>query len=66
VVNIGLQDVSALGAAYLAGLESGVFDNLAHLTALRTKRFVYTPDVQNTKVSEWYKGWQKAVQQLIR
>ena len=64
VVNIGIADVSALGAAYLAGLQSGIFADIDQLKQLSTDEQAYSPgpDVQSTHAS--YEGWQKAIQQL--
>jgi glycerol kinase len=47
VVNIGMPDVSALGAAYLSGLESGIFKDIAHIQRLQTDRRQLTPCAEN-------------------
>jgi glycerol kinase len=60
VVNIGIQDVSALGAAYLAGLKKGIFESIKSLTKLNTDLKVYQP-AANDKMSEYYKGWKNAI-----
>ena len=60
VVNIGIAEVSALGAAYLAGLKQGVYRDLEHLTQLQTERKISNPSV-NDKMSEWYEGWKNAI-----
>ena len=61
IVNRGIADVSALGAAYLAGLNSGVFRDLAHLKQLTGKPFAFKPVANRQTVLTWYKGWQAAV-----
>jgi glycerol kinase len=58
VVNVGVQDVSALGAAYLAGLKSGVFKSIESLKALASKPKVYLPTKDQHK---FYLGWQRAI-----
>jgi glycerol kinase len=56
IVTIGIPDVSALGAAYMAGLKIGVYKGIEHLKILNSnKSFVYPAD--NTKVIDWYEGW---------
>jgi len=60
VVNIGIADVSALGAAYLAGLQQKVFKDLHHLQQLQTEKKILHPSCDN-KVQQWYKGWQNAI-----
>lgn len=60
VVNIGIEDVSALGAAYLAGLKKGIFENIDHLSRLNTILKIHQPTVNN-KMSEYYNGWKNAL-----
>lgn len=65
VVNIGIEEVSALGAASLAGLEQGIFrdiDQLKNFSLIKT-RFCPSPD--SSKVLTFYEGWKEAVQQLL-
>lgn len=59
-VNIGVQDVSALGAAYLAGLKSGIFESIDHLARLNTALKIYQPS-SNDKMNEYYNGWKNAI-----
>lgn len=60
VVNIGIADVSALGAAYLAGLQKKIFGSLDQLQQLNVESKIYQP-VENAKIKEYYKSWQKAI-----
>jgi len=60
VVNIGIADVSALGAAYLAGLQKGFFENMEYLSQLNTDKKIYQP-MGNDKMKEYYSGWKKAM-----
>jgi glycerol kinase len=63
VINIGMPDVSALGAAYLSGLESGVFEDIAHIQRLQTDRNQLTPRTDTGKVMTDYRGWQETIYQ---
>lgn len=54
---IGMSDVSALGAAYLAGLKAGVYDDLSALRKFSTIARQVQPEVNNSSVSKGYKGW---------
>jgi glycerol kinase len=65
VVNIGIADVSALGAACLAGLQQGIFKSLEQLEQLSVGRQTYRPAPDKENVQRWYGGWQAAVQQLL-
>jgi glycerol kinase len=68
VVNIGMPDVSALGAAYLAGLKAGIFRDMAHLRTLHNQVPVIA--AQNTaqgyaaRMAANYSGWRKAVNRI--
>jgi glycerol kinase len=60
IVNIGMPDVSALGAAYLAGLQAGVYKSLEHLKTLNSNKTVIHPEANN-KIKGQYEGWQMAI-----
>ncbi len=61
VATIGMPDVSALGAAYLAGLKVGVYENIDALKELNTEKKIFLPAADTTKVNESYNGWIKAI-----
>lgn len=60
VVNIGLSDVSALGAAYLAGLQLKVYRDFDHLLQFNQAKKIVQPS-RDIKVAMWYKSWQKNI-----
>jgi glycerol kinase len=61
VTSIGMPDVSALGAAYMAGLKSGVYESIESIKKLNTDKKNYLPVTGLSKVKEAYTGWQKAI-----
>jgi len=65
VVNIGIADVSALGAALLAGLHEGIFTDIEQLEGLSIGRQTYCPGPGQYDVQGWYHGWKRAVQQML-
>ncbi len=65
VVNIGLSDVSAFGAAGLAGLKAGIFRDLDHFKSLQQNQRSVHPGNNRLEVKKYYKGWQKAVQAAV-
>jgi glycerol kinase len=65
VINIGLEEVSALGAACLAGLQQNIFSDIDQLKNLTTDRKQFSPDKDMKKVHVSYEGWKKAVKQLL-
>lgn len=65
VVNIGIPDVSALGAACLAGLQSGMFEDVDRLERLNMDRQAYSPGPEAQAAHTAYEGWKGAIQQLV-
>jgi glycerol kinase len=65
VTNIGFEDVSALGAAYMAGLESGVFDSLEHLQTLNSNQKTVIPGPRREAVDLAYRAWENAVTEFL-
>lgn len=63
VATIGMPDVSALGAALLAGLKAGVFENIEALKKLKAEKKYYQPLTTETAAAN-YKGWQYQILQF--
>lgn len=61
IVNIGMPDVSALGAAYMAGLKAGIFENIEHLKRLNINKTVIEPRLITADVKRSYTGWKAAI-----
>ncbi|EPD53253.1 glycerol kinase [Paenisporosarcina sp. HGH0030] len=57
-----LNESTALGAAYLAGLATGFWSDLKEIEKMRSSKKTYTPQMEETKRQELYRGWQKAVE----
>lgn len=58
VTNIGIEEVSALGAAYLAALQAEVFGNLDDLTKLNhNKKKVFTPGSDRAPINKTYRQY---------
>lgn len=55
-------ETTALGAAFLAGLATGFWQNTDELKALQTNGDVFMPDMPEEKKARLLKGWRKAVQ----
>lgn len=60
VVNMGTQDVSALGAAYLAGLKTMSFENITCSGNHSAGQKTYRPG-NNEMTKAYYAGWVKAI-----
>ncbi|MBP8156069.1 MAG: carbohydrate kinase, partial [Leadbetterella sp.] len=58
-------DVSALGAAYLSGLKSGVYENIEQLKKLnQSKTQKILPNHSNESVKIGYEGWKTKIQSI--
>lgn len=61
VATIGIEEVSALGAAYMAGLKVGVFKNIAELATLRDTIDYFDPNPESNEIQESYTIWKTMV-----
>jgi glycerol kinase len=64
VVNIGQSDVSALGAAFMAGLKAGVYKDLEHLGTLNKGELSVLPASNTDKIKNYYAGWLIAIESV--
>jgi glycerol kinase len=65
VVNIGMEEVSALGAAYMAGLQKGIFRDIDQLKKLSVAEKQFSPKPDTDKAHNSYEGWKDALQRLL-
>ena len=56
-----IRETTALGAAYLAGLATGVFRDIADIRGQWTLDRVFTPDMPPEEVEKNLHGWNKAL-----
>lgn len=56
-----MPDVSALGAAYLAGLKAGIYKNLEHLSGLNADKKVFQPSGDNNNIKTYYNNWKALI-----
>lgn len=56
-----LNETTALGAAYLAGLAVGFYKSRDELTDNYKKDRLFTPEISNAKREQLYNGWKRAV-----
>ena len=60
-----VTETTALGAAYLAGVQFGVFESLADIQKNWQRDALFTPRLDQAKRSELLRGWQKAVSRVL-
>jgi len=61
VTSIGMSDVSALGAAYMAGLHAGVYPGIEVLKKMNADKKLWSPSVDRSEVMKAYKGWKETI-----
>ena len=60
-----MVETTALGAAYLAGLASGVYKNLDELSAQWQVERRFLPTMPRERVDELMHRWERAVRQTV-
>ena len=55
-------ETTALGAAYLAGLSTGFWKSKEDILERRETERIFSPNMEEAKREELYKGWRKAVE----
>jgi glycerol kinase len=58
-------ETTALGAAYLAGLAVGVYDNLGQLAAQWQVERRFLPTLARERAAERMANWERAVRQTV-
>ncbi|MBD3373491.1 glycerol kinase GlpK [candidate division KSB1 bacterium] len=66
VVNIGVPDVSALGAGLTAGIGAGIYSSLDQIESLFQSKIEYQPDADHEGVQNYYREWQVQVARMIQ
>jgi glycerol kinase len=56
-----VEEASALGSAYAAGLAVGVWSDLEELAQLRSPGKLFTPRMSESERDRLYAGWKEAV-----
>ncbi|MDD3761968.1 MAG: glycerol kinase GlpK [Nevskiales bacterium] len=56
-----IVETTALGAAYLAGLEAGVYQSLDEIAALWQQEREFSPGMATDRADALYAGWQDAI-----
>ena len=54
-------ETTALGAAYMAGLESGYYPNLDSIKKIHKYQAIYEPKMAQKEIKRLYKGWKTAI-----
>ena len=60
-----VTETTALGAAYLAGVQLGLFDSLADISNHWRRDALFTPRLRAAERDELLRGWKKAVARVL-
>ncbi len=61
VERANIEEISALGATFMAGLAIGFWKNLNEIKSLRSSNRIFEPQKDTEEVSKLFDGWKKAV-----
>ncbi len=61
IVRTSIEEISALGSAYMAGLATGFWSSMEEISALRLADRSFEPAMETVRVDQLYTGWKAAV-----
>ncbi len=64
VARSGIEEASALGAAFMAGLATSFWENLEVIESLRQVDRIFKPGMETKETQKFYEGWKKAVKKV--
>lgn len=62
VVRSSIEEISALGATFMAGLATGFWKDIDEIKTIYRSDKTFYPEMKSNKIENLYKGWQKAVE----
>jgi glycerol kinase len=65
VVTQEIEDISALGSAFMAGIAVGLWANREELRTLFKEKKRYRRTMVSAKAKELYRGWKEAVRRVL-
>jgi glycerol kinase len=61
VERAGIEEISALGSALMAGLATGFWKDLNEIISLRSGDTIFEPEKSRSEVDILFTGWKKAI-----
>lgn len=65
LIKLEIEELSAQGAAFAAGLAVKLWDSKDEIAKLKTVRKAYNPIMKESEAEELYLGWQKALKRTM-
>ncbi len=62
VIRPNVTETTALGAAYLAGLGVGFWDDISSIASQWKANVTFSPDMDDQRIQDHYAGWHRAVE----
>ena len=62
VIRSNVTEATALGAAYLAGLKTGFWQDVEEVDSLWKMGLIFEPEMSNSEVEDRRAGWGKAME----
>jgi len=59
-------ETTALGAAFMAGLNAGIWSGQEEIASIWTADRTFTPQMDEGESRKLYSGWKKAVERSLR
>jgi glycerol kinase len=66
VIRPTVVETTALGAAFMAGLQTGMWSGLDEISKIWSAERVFVPKMDAEEACKLYKGWKKAVERSLR
>ncbi|MFW5980566.1 MAG: glycerol kinase GlpK [Halanaerobiaceae bacterium] len=60
-----INEISALGSTFMAGLAFGVWSDLEQIKSLRNVSDIYSPEMKIRERDKYYQGWLEAVDKVL-
>jgi glycerol kinase len=65
IVRPQMLETTALGAAYLAGVQLGVYESLADISSYWQRDALFTPRIGQKERDNLLRGWEKAIARVL-
>ena len=65
VIKPKMSELTSLGAAYLAGIKAGFWENTDTLTSLRQEADIFKPLMKDQERQNLLAGWKKALEKTL-
>ncbi|MBS4208116.1 glycerol kinase GlpK [Bacillus sp. FJAT-50079] len=65
IVKTNIPELSSMGAVYLAGLATGLWEDIIHIKELNYSKYTFTRMMDKQKGRKYYQDWKSTITQVI-